>query len=544
MTASAAPPHPTSLEAYAQQRPEAIALCERDRKLSWQAWNDAADRLAEAVATRTTLTAGDRIAVCARNRLEWFLAQAAAAKLGALLVPISHRLTPTEVQYIVGDSGAKVLLVDAEEPSTLACAWTGPTGGSGDAAGISSAVELVLSVHPSQRDDVVTLASITDAGPLVRRIARKAPQSIVYTSGTTGRPRGVVQGKIKAAGGRPKGARGGSDGAPATPPPARPESQGPQAKFLTRNLLGAPLVHAAGQASARTTHAMGGTVFIMPRFDAEEALSLIAREGITTTFLVPTMLNRIVNLPADILGRYDVSSIKSIFTGASPCPFDLKQKVIAHFGAHCLHESYGSTEVGLVARILPHQHLERPGSCGQLLAGVTCRIVDGQDADVPVGEVGEILVKTPRMIERYLNEGPPKELRADGFFATGDIGRFDADGFLYILDRKKDMVICGGINVYPAEIESALREHPAVLDAAAFGVPDGDRGEVVRAAVECIPGQSVDAEVLRGFVGERLASYKRPQAIDVLAELPRNAAGKIIKRQLKAPHWQGVDKAI
>lgn len=522
MTRSEAAPHPTSLEAHAARQPDGVALSEGERSLTWASWNDAADRLAEWIASHTTIEANDRIAVCMRNRLEWFMAQAAAAKLGALLVPISHRLTPSEVRYIVADSGAKVLLVDAEDLDALSEAWSPPKDGNGPAA------EIVLSVHASARKDVTALADVVQAGQPVRRIARKAPRSIVYTSGTTGRPRGVVQGKVRGGG----------------TPPARPESRGDQAKALTRNLLGAPLVHAAGQASARTTHALGGTVYIMPHFDAEMALSLIARHRITTSFLVPTMLNRIVNLPGETLARYDVSSIQSIFTGASPCPFDLKKKVIERFGAHCLHESYGSTEVGLIARILPHEQLDKPGSCGRLLPGVTCRIVDESDADVPAGELGEIVVQTPRMIERYLNEGPPKELRADGFFTTGDVGRFDEDGFLYILDRKKDMIISGGINVYPAEIEAALREHPAVLDAAAFGVPHPDRGEAVRAAVECVSGQTVAADTLVAFVADKLASYKRPQAVDVLPELPRNAAGKVIKRALRAPHWQDTGKAI
>ncbi|HKP63067.1 MAG TPA: AMP-binding protein, partial [Polyangiales bacterium] len=310
-----------------------------------------------------------------------------------------------------------------------------------------------------------------------------------------------------------------------------------------RNLLGAPLNHAAGQASARATLATGGCVYIMPRFDAEEALRVIDRERITTTFLVPTMLNRIVSLPETVRARYDVSSIESLITGASPCPQSVKEKVIAYFGAHCLLESYGSTEVGLVSRMLPEDHLAKPGSCGRIRENVEVRIVDAQGNLQPAGGIGEIHVKTPTMIERYLNEAPPREL-VDGFWATGDVGHFDDDGFLYIVDRKKDMIIAGGVNIYPAEIEQALRKHPAVFDAAVFGIPHAEWGEEVKAVVECVDGKSVSEADLLAFVSSELAGYKQPRSIEFVAEIPRNAAGKVLKAQLRAPYWAATGKAI
>jgi long-chain acyl-CoA synthetase len=284
-------------------------------------------------------------------------------------------------------------------------------------------------------------------------------------------------------------------------------------------------------------------VYLMPRFDAEEALRIIAREKITMTFLVPTMLNRIVNLPADVLAAHDVSSIRIITTGASPCPHSVKEKVIAYFGDHCLFESYGSTEVGLVTRMLPQDHLRKPGSCGRIIDGVEVKLVDAAGAQVPAGCIGEIHVKTPVMIERYLNQGAPDELK-DGFFATGDVGRLDDEGFLYILDRKKDMIIAGGVNIYPAEIEDVLRKHPAVLDAAVFGIPHPEWGEEVKAVVECKDGHAVSEPELRAFVADELAGYKRPRSIDFVSEIPRNAAGKPLKAQMRAPYWAGTGKAI
>jgi long-chain acyl-CoA synthetase len=259
---------------------------------------------------------------------------------------------------------------------------------------------------------------------------------------------------------------------------------------------------------------------------------------------VPTMLARIVSLPDATLGRYDVSSIQVITTGASPCPHVVKQKVIAHFGGHCLIESYGSTELGIIARIHPGDHLKKPGSCGTLLEGVQVRVVDDQGRELPRGQSGELWVKTPAMIERYLNEGPPADLKPDGFFATGDVGRFDEDGYLYILDRKKDMIIAGGINIYPAEIENALRAHEAVLDAAAFGVPHAELGEEVKAVVELVPGKRTTEAELIAFVADKLAAYKRPRSIDVVAEIPRNPTGKVLKTELRAPYWAGAGRVI
>jgi long-chain acyl-CoA synthetase len=350
----------------------------------------------------------------------------------------------------------------------------------------------------------------------------------VYTSGTTGRPRGVVLAR--------------TGGAEVRVAP-RPEASVPGSSEPARNLLGAPLNHAAGQASARATHASGGCVYIMPRFDAEEALRIISREKITTTFLVPTMLNRIVSLPAEVRARYDVSSIRVITTGASRCPQSIKEKVIEYFGGHCLYESYGSTEVGLVSRMRPEDHLRKPGSCGRLLPNVELKLVGPDGREVPEGELGEICVRTPVMIESYLNRGAPDEL-ADGFFATGDVGRLDEDGFLYIVDRKKDMIISGGVNIYPAEIENALRAHPSVFDVAVFGAPHPEWGEEVRAVVECIDGRSVTESELLAFVKSELAAYKRPRAITFVRELPRNAAGKILKTELRAPFWKPMGTTI
>jgi long-chain acyl-CoA synthetase len=520
------PAKPRSVEHYAELIPDRIALWEDGRTLSWSEWNARADRLAEVLASRAGVGPGDRVALCMQNRIEWFVTQTAVAKLDASLVPVSPRLTPAEVHYIVADSGARAFLFDAEDAGAMARVWTNDPPSEK-----RSQVRLAIGLLTGQRSDVMAFETAATSGKRVQRWAPHSPRSVVYTSGTTGRPRGVVSSRPPrpTASQRPTGTI-------AAPPPASGDGG-------TRNLLGAPLVHAAGQASARATLSVGGCVYIMPRFDAERALKIIASERITTTFLVPTMLNRIVNLPPETLARYDVRSIRTIVTGASPCPQAVKEKVIAYFGDHCLTESYGSTEVGIVTRMLPEDHLKKPGSCGKILDSVHVRIVDGQGNALPSGEIGEIIVKTPVMIERYLNEGAPRELN-DGFFATGDVGRVDEDGYLYIVDRKKDMIIAGGVNIYPAEIENSLRRHPAVLDAAVFGIPHPELGEQVKAVVECVDGQSVSEPDLLAFVAQELAAYKRPRSVEFVDEIPRNAAGKPLKAQLRAPYWAGTGKVI
>ena len=515
---------PGSVEYWAERTPDAPALAESARRLSYAEWNAQADALAEVLAERAGVGPGDHVALCMQNRIEWFVTQAAVAKLGAALVPISFRLTPAEVHYIAADSGARALLFDAEDAAALRRVWTDEPR-----TDRPSQVRLAVSVLRSSEPDVASFAELTAGSARTRRYAQRPPRAIVYTSGTTGRPRGVLHARTQP---------------PAAARTSKPvESAAPPTAEIFRNLLGAPLNHAAGQASARATHVVGGCVYIMPRFDAREALRVIDAEQITTTFMVPTMLNRIVNLPASVLAAHDVSSIKRLITGASPCPQSIKEQVIAYFGAHCLIESYGTTEVGIIARMRPQDHLQKPGACGRVIEGVQVEIRGDAGNLLPQGQIGEIFVRTPYMIERYVNEAPPKEL-VNGFFATGDVGRFDADDFLYVLDRKKDMIIAGGVNIYPAEIEDALRQHPAVLDAAAFGVPHAEWGEEVRAVVECVDGQSVSEAELLAFLGDRLAGYKRPRAIDVLREIPRNPAGKILKAQLRAPYWAATGKRI
>jgi long-chain acyl-CoA synthetase len=513
------------LERLAREAPGAPALCDGAQTVTWCEWNDLANRVADGLGKRG-LRAGDRVGVRTMNRIEWFVVDAALAKLGAVRVAIARRLMPREVRYILETSGARAIVFDDEDVRALLPAFVDDGGKS------LPRLELLIGIFATSVDGVIAYADVVASGSAAPRSAARSAEAIVYTSGTTGRPKGVLRT-------RPTSAQSAALSAL-----SEDLKRSIPYRSGDRNLLTAPLNHAAAPSSALATHARGGTVYLLRKFDAEEALRWIARHRITVSFMVPTMLNRIVSLPEEVRARHDVSSMRIIATGASVCPAELKRKVTAYFGP-CLYESYGSTETGLVTVSTPEDHERRPDSCGRLLEGVDVRIVDDDGRVLPRGAVGQIFIKSPMTIGAYVGETAlDKDVAQDGYFTAGDVGRLDDDGFLYILDRKNDMIISGGVNIYPAEVEMVLRDHPAVLDAAVFGIPNPDWGEEVKAVCEPLPGRQVGARELLAFASDRLAGFKRPRTIDFVQELPRNAAGKVLKGELRAPYWAGSGRAI
>jgi acyl-CoA synthetase (AMP-forming)/AMP-acid ligase II len=294
-----------------------------------------------------------------------------------------------------------------------------------------------------------------------------------------------------------------------------------------------PLYHSAGTAFVAMVTGVGGCNVIMPQFDAELALRTIERERITSSMMVPTMYARLAALPTETLRKYDYSSLRWLMSGAAPLPTDLARRVEDLFGP-ILYNFYGATETGTVTIALPGEHTARPGTIGRAIAGNEIKLLDGEGREVPVGQVGELYVANSMLMDGYFgNQKATSDATRNGMISVGDLAWRDADGYYYLADRKTDMVISGGVNIYPWEIEQRIHEHPSVHDVAVVGVPDPEWGESLAAFVVLNAGRSLDPEELREWVRQTLADFKRPRYVYFVDALPRNPTGKILKRELK-----------
>jgi acyl-CoA synthetase (AMP-forming)/AMP-acid ligase II len=337
---------------------------------------------------------------------------------------------------------------------------------------------------------------------------------MIYTSGTTGKPKGALRTR--------------NDPAMLATLVATLRLQAGTEVHLTTG----PLYHSGPLAWATLTHALGGLVVVMRKFDAGRWLELVREHRVTNTFTAPTPLKRVVALPEEELARADLSSMRSLVANAAPVPYALKQEIYQKLGDHFLFEVYGSTELGVDAVLPPEEQLARPGSCGKAVPGVELRVVGPDGEPLPPGEPGELQVRSGSTFDGYHG----REKLADGWKSVGDMAHIDADGYVYIRDRGGDLVISAGMNIYPAEIEAVLHEHPDVLDAAVFGVPSEEWGESVHAVVVPRAGREIDIPALEAHVAQRLAGFKRPRSWQVRDELPRTESGKLLKRVLKAEH--------
>lgn len=508
-----------SLEHWAAIRPSATAIADGDVDLSYGDWNKAANALAEAMAA-AGLGQGDIVVTRLQIRHEWAIVSAAAAKLGCRLLGLNWRLTASEAKYILENSGADAIFCDDADPSELL-------------AGLQPLVFKLLVSLDRDANGFRNWAELVE-GEAPERFSQGEAGLIIYTSGTTGLPKGVQMGSVS----------------PHMTPQNLQEYSAAVAQSRVRHdgdiiFITLPLHHGAGPASVRSALAIGTKMVFMRRFDPEHALSLIERHRVSSWSAVPTMYKRMAALPDEVINRYDLSSLTVLGVGAAPVTPELKQWITDHFG-EILHEGYGSTETGMISSIGPAELQVRPRSCGRPHKHVSIDIRDEDGQILGVDAEGEIWVRTPVTISAYINAPPLGDDVLDdrGFFRTGDVGCLDADGFLYITDRLKDMIISGGVNIYPAEIEGAISRHPAVQDVAVIGIPHDEFGEQVMAFVEKKPGHSVDAETLHTFVAPLLASYKRPRDIEFMENLPRNTMGKLLKRELRSPYWKDAERKV
>ncbi|HTN81996.1 MAG TPA: AMP-binding protein [Acidimicrobiales bacterium] len=499
-------------EFWADTRPDAPAVIKGDEVMTYGEWNDRANRVADALAA-LGLEEGDRLGMRFRLSFEWFVIQRALQKLGVGQVAVNWRLTADEAEYIVRDSGAKGLACDDVDASP----WTKHDLG----------VLVTVGDNPGHRYE-----DLLASGKPIARFGAQRPSIVLYTSGTTGAPKGVPP--LDFAGvDFERLARYGASLARAGAPP-----------HDARVLMSLPVHHGAGAFAATAACAMGGTAVLLDPYDPEEALRLIDEHKIQTWVGVPTMLLRIQALPEDVVDRYDLSSMQALTVGAAPVPQSLKQWIVEHFG-NVLWEGYGTSESGMITYMAPEHQLTKPGSSGIPYDGVEIAIVDDEWNRLPTGEDGEIAVNTPVVLRGYLGREPlGDDVLRDGFYRTGDVGHVDEDGFLFITDRIKDMIVAGGVNIYPAEIEKALVEHPDVEDAAVIGIPEPDFGEQALAFIVTRPGHSVTAPQLLEFLDGRLATYKKPRQFEFVDALPVSPMGKVLKTELRAPYWKGHERNV
>jgi long-chain acyl-CoA synthetase len=488
--------------------------------VSYRQLDDRSNRLAQ-LWWSAGLRPGDHVALFMENNPRYFEVAWAALRSGLYLTAVSSYLTAEEAAYIVNDCGARALVTSTAKRAVAE-----------ETVALTPAVELRLVVDgPAEGHDPYEEAVARHpAEPLAEE---PLGDFMLYSSGTTGRPKGIK---------RPLTGRSVAEGNPAF---------GPLVTGLyglsedTVYLSPAPLYHAAPLVFSCIVQAVGGTVVAMERFDAAQALALIERHRVTTGQFVPTMFVRMLKLPDDERLRHDVSSLKVAVHAAAPCPVPVKQQMIEWWGP-VLIEYYSGTEGNGVTLIMSDEWLAHPGSVGRSL-GSPLHICDDSGAELPPGEAGIVYFESPAGLPfEYHNDAAKtagtRHPDHPTWSTLGDLGHLDDEGYLYLTDRKAFMIISGGVNIYPQEIENVLVMHPQVGDVAVFGVPDDDFGEVVKAVVEPAPGVTAGPELERellAYCRDHLAPFKCPKSVDFEAELPRLPTGKLYKRQLRERYWHG-----
>ena len=475
--------------ASARRDPARTALKLDDAVVSYAALDDASARAA-ALLRRHGVEPGDRVGLMLPNIPQFAIAYYGVLRAGATVLPMNILLKKREIAFLLADSEAKVVLT-----------WPGCR----EEAELAGA-ECVD----------VDVAELTPVAPLGDVVARDPSDTavILYTSGTTGTPKG----------------------AELTHANLSRNAEVAQALFGLHEdsvVLGAlPLFHSFGQTCALNAATLAGaSVTLLPRFDARRALELIERDRVTVFMGVPTMYGALLNHPER--ARFDVSSLQVCVSGGASLPVELLRKFEEAFGCTIL-EGYGLSETSPIASFNHPERERKPGSIGTPIDGVELKLVDEDGVDVAAGEVGEVLIRGHNVMKGYWRkpEATADAITSEGWFRSGDLARMDDDGYFYIVDRKKDLIIRGGYNVYPREIEEVLYTHPAVGEAAVVGVPHDELGEEVAAAVALKPGLQASAEELRDFVKEQVAAYKYPRIVWFVDELPKTATGKILKRDL------------
>jgi fatty-acyl-CoA synthase/long-chain acyl-CoA synthetase len=505
---TAQPPAPFTMAYYAQETPEKEALTDGRTRLTYADCSKLVNKTANALAD-LGIGRGDRVAVLMYNSLESYIGGYAVGKLKANSVPVGYRLKSNEIEYIVNNSQAKALIMGSEFEGVVGPVIEKFENVTPDrilvnGPGISFGTRLEDKIEPAS--DIFIESDQEETG-----------SSIIYTSGTTGRPKGAFRGN-------------------------RPRDLELLMAIISnfrvtsddRHIVTCPLYHSAPPVFAGLHSILGAFVYVMKKFDPEQFLKIVEEEQISSTFMVPTMLNMVANLPDDVKKKYNLESMKNLVVGGAPFPMATKKAIIELFPSECLFEFYGSTELGINTILLPEEQLERAGSCGRAFGGNEIILLDEDRKPVKQGEVGEFFAKNSMLVDGYFrNKQATDDAFHGDYMSVGDMAYMDEGGYYYIVDRKKDMVISGGVNIYPAEIEIVLNDHPKVFDSAVIGIPDEQWGESLKAFIVLKAGQEATAEEMIEYCGENLARYKKPKYVEFLPELPRNPSGKLLKKQLR-----------
>jgi long-chain acyl-CoA synthetase len=492
---------------HAGQRPQHLALLQDDRTLDYRGLTTLMDRVAAAL-QRDGVGVGDVVAICAHTSIEYAATFLGAVGAGVVVAPLAPTSTPATLRTMLADCGARILFLDEAVAAALGSADVPPGP---------------VRIRLDQAAGSTSLADwLAPAGaPLTRaHIDPAAPFNIIYSSGTTGAPKGIVQSHRMRWAHVRRAAGSGYDTAAVT-------------------MCSTPLYSNTTLVSLFPALACGGAVILMPKFDAAGFLQLAERHRATHAMLVPVQYQRIMDQPD--FGRHDLSSFRMKFCTSAPFAAALKADVLERWPGG-LTEYYGMTEGGGTCILYAHKHPDKLHTVGQPSAEHDVRLIDEQGREVPQGQPGEVVGRSMAMMNGYHNQ-PQQTAAAEWydatgqrFIRTGDIGRFDADGFLTLLDRKKDMVISGGFNIYPSDLEAVLLQHPAVADAAVVAMPSRQWGETPVAFVVLKPGFADPAEQIRTWANERLGKTQRLGALQILASLPRSAIGKVLKRELREQH--------
>ncbi|MCX4239690.1 class I adenylate-forming enzyme family protein [Paraliomyxa miuraensis] len=500
---------------HAAAAPGRTALVDAHRRLDYATLDAEIDAIALAL-HEDGARRGEPVGMLMENRCEYVATWMGLTRLGIACAHMGTSSTPDELEPLLQRSRIRRLFVsDATWPTADAVARAHP--------------ELGLRLFhvgspqapaPHGASSYHALVRTCLGRPLPSPRGRSESASVVYTSGTTGRPKGAVR-DLAALGAMEL---------------LRILERLPL-RMGDRHLVVAPLYHSGAQAFVLINTALGATVTLMDHFDAARALDLLSQERIHSTFMVPTMIRRILDLPPEHHAHRPTPALRAIVSGAAPFGAALRQRAIARFGARTIFDFYGATELGWVTLASGEDMLERPGTLGQPLAGQELRVVDEQGRTLPSGEVGKIYTRSGQHMRGYLEDGArgveraPGELTEPGWITVDDLGYLDEDGHLFLTGRARDMVITGGVNVYPVEVESVLSQHPRILDVAVLGVPDEEWGERLLAVV--VPGEGFDPDEATAWARARLARAKVPRRWETIDVLPRNPTGKILKGTLR-----------